>query len=408
MDLRQLTDKDITWLDANKNADVNSLWLKYHGDTDMEFLITQLQCRKKARGKLKDGIIDNHFIYPNALAVEQCSGSNMAALHASFISPADRVLDMTMGLGIDAMTISKACRSIVMIDLKQDNVEAARLNMERLSLRNATAICGDSIEYLSKAEDGAFDVIFIDPARRGKNGQRLYALGDCEPNVINLLPLALKKAKRMIIKASPMLDIDKMVTDLAPYHTDIIVTGSATECKEVIAAIDFDKPRETDDYSVRCIVPDVGQLMFRSSNEDNAISTFEVPKAEMKLFEPSAVLLKSGCFNLLSQRYNLPKISPSTHLYLSSAPITDLNLGNWWNILEVISFDKISIKNISRRYPSISISTRNFPIDADTLRHRLKVSENSGRLKLWGTTDHEGRKCIIIGERIQKNIPAHS
>lgn len=401
MEMRLLTDKDLAWLDANKNVDVNSLWLKYHNDDDMTFLITQLQCRKKARGKLSDGIVDSHFIYPNPLAVEQCSGTSMAAIHSSLISHNDRVLDMTMGLGIDALTISKKCQSMVMMDIKQDNVDAAQLNIERLSLHNVTPICGNSINYLSEAADGAFDVIFIDPARRGKNGQRLYALGDCEPNVIDILPLAATKAKRMIIKASPMLDIDKMVEELTPYHTDIIVTGNLTECKEVIADIHFDKQRETDHYHISCIIPEAGRLDFLSSDEATAVATFEIPTAGLRLFEPSPTLSKAGCFNLISQRFNISKISPATHLYLSSssAPV-EINLGSWWNILEVLPFDKSSIKNISRKYPSISIAARNFPMDADTLRRRLKVSENSGKLKLWATTDINGRRYLIIGERI--------
>lgn len=99
MKLRQLTSEDIAWLDDNKHADINSLWLKHKGNVDMEFLITQLQCRQKARGKLDRSIVDERFVYPNALAVEQCSGDSMATLHATMVSPDDRVLDMTMGLG---------------------------------------------------------------------------------------------------------------------------------------------------------------------------------------------------------------------------------------------------------------------------------------------------------------------
>ncbi len=103
----------------------------------------------------------------------------MATLHATMVSPEDRVLDLTMGLGLDAVSIARRCREIVLLDLKHDNVDAATLNIERLSVDTARAICGTSIEYLKDAADGAFDVIFIDPARRGADGKRLYALFDC-------------------------------------------------------------------------------------------------------------------------------------------------------------------------------------------------------------------------------------
>lgn len=120
----------------------------------------------------------------------------------------------------------------------------------------------------------------------------------------------------------------------------------------------------------------------------------------MALFEPYPTVLKSGCFNLLSQRYGMHKISPSTHLYLSAQPLAEIGIGSWWHIKDVMPFDKRSIKEIAKIYPSLSIATRNFPMDAEALRRRLKVAENSGKLKLWGTTDADGKKCLIIGERI--------
>lgn len=129
--LRQLTDEDISWLDDNRHADINALWLKHRDDDEMAFRITQLQCRQKLKRKLNDSFIDDRFVYPNTLAVEQCSGSSMASFHASLVNSDDKVLDMTMGLGIDAMTIARKCRKITMLDLKSDNVEAARLNISR-------------------------------------------------------------------------------------------------------------------------------------------------------------------------------------------------------------------------------------------------------------------------------------
>lgn len=396
--LRQLTDEDISWLDDNRHADINALWLKHRDDDEMAFRITQLQCRQKLKRKLNDSFIDDRFVYPNTLAVEQCSGSSMASFHASLVNSDDKVLDMTMGLGIDAMTIARKCREITMLDLKSDNVEAARLNISRLSLRNAAAICGDSVAYLTDSND-EYDVIFIDPARRGENGKRLYALADCEPDVTALLPLAASKAKRMIVKASPMLDIDKTVSELTPYHADIIVCGTPTECKEVIADIRFDS-QQCSDYNISCVIPGKGRMDFTADEERNAVASYMVPQQGMALFEPYPTVLKSGCFNLFSQRYGMHKISPSTHLYLSAQPLAEMGIGGWWHIKDVMPFDKRSIKEIAKIYPSLSIATRNFPMDADALRRRLKVTENSGKLKLWGTTDADGKKCLIIGERI--------
>src|SRR5690606_21095929 len=73
------------------------------------------------------------------------------------------------------------------------------------SLDNIELYVGDSLEKLKALTH--IDAIYVDPSRRSETG-RVFLLEDCEPNVILYQNLYLEKAKKVIIKVAPMLDID--------------------------------------------------------------------------------------------------------------------------------------------------------------------------------------------------------
>ena len=103
--------------------------------------------------------------------------------------------------------------------------------MKALGLNNVEIIEGDSVEWL-KAKDIKYDTIFIDPARRDSTG-RHFALKDCRPDIIENIELLLCHCKKLIIKASPMIDITKACKEL-PAICKTVVIGTVKECKEVM------------------------------------------------------------------------------------------------------------------------------------------------------------------------------
>ncbi len=92
------------------------------------------------------------------------------------------------------------------------------------SMRTAGNGLDDAVE---KGEH--FGVIFIDPARRASDGSRVFALADCEPNIIEMLPKLKRVCELLIVKMSPMLDISHTVSELNPFS--VIALGTPTECK---------------------------------------------------------------------------------------------------------------------------------------------------------------------------------
>ena len=68
------------------------------------------------------------------------------------------------------------------------------------------------------------DCIFIDPARRDGHGGKTVAIGDCEPDIAALEELLLRKARHVLVKLSPMLDLTLALNDLKHVREAHIVS----------------------------------------------------------------------------------------------------------------------------------------------------------------------------------------
>ena len=147
------------------------------------------------------------------------------------------MVDLTCGLGIDVYHFAQGAKSITAVERNLDIAQAVMYNAGILGFSNINVQNTDCCEFIRNTERH-FDVAFIDPARRGNSGKRLFALSDCEPNVTAILDDIKEKCDKLIIKASPMLDISQVIRDL-PGVTEIYAIGTPQECKEIVAIVDF-------------------------------------------------------------------------------------------------------------------------------------------------------------------------
>ena len=131
---------------------------------------------------------------------------------------------MTAGLGVDAFHLAQKAKYVTAIDLNEDVAEALSINAKALNITNFTGINADSVEYLKNSTEH-FDTIFIDPARRGDGGKRLFALSDCQPNVVEVLDLIKRHCDKLIIN---LADIKKDEPNLTKEE----LIGLVKELKE--------------------------------------------------------------------------------------------------------------------------------------------------------------------------------
>lgn len=391
----ELNDDMICWIETHRNDDPTRLRLKYHGLEHSEIMIMQIECRKRASKKLPKILQNNRFLFPTILSSEQCTSEALAEQHAEFIR-GKSVLDMTCGLGIDTFHIAQNVQNVTAIEIAPEVALAAQYNSKILGLNNVKVICDDCTNFLQNTTE-LYDTIFIDPARRGSNGQRLFALSECMPNVIDLLPIIRNRCKRLVIKVSPMLDITQIVRELN-IVSEIYAIGTRQECKEIVAIIDFDHDIKPLSPMIHALTighdNDKNDIVFTTAEEQETEAFYKQPEMGMILYEPYPSIMKASPLKLISQRYKIGKLHPNTHLYLSFDIVNDFP-GNKYFIEQIIPFNSRTIKNVKCDYPTINVAVRNFCMSTEDLKKKLKIKDG-GTKKLFGVTTTKNERILII------------
>lgn len=370
------------WIDAHMSDNPARLRLKYGHSRANEIL--QIECRRKYATKLGAAFkADPQFIFPTALSGEQSTSCRLADFHASMIGKGWRVADLTAGLGIDAMAMARhtGSQGFVLAVERDDTVaDALRHNARTIdNLEVAGSDCRTLLDVWA-AEGMQFDCMFIDPARRDNAGGRVYALDQCEPDVVAMLPLLRAVTKRLIIKASPMLDISHTLS-LLPEAVKVTVLGTPTECKELDITCEFGRNTYHEPL-IEAVT--IGQnvdsrFTFTRSEEATATVNYGIPQPGDYILEPYPPVMKAAPYRLLAERFGLSKPSANTQLWYGRSIPAGFP-GRAFEVEETQPFMSKNIKRYSSRYPRICVTTRNFDISAVVLRAKLGVKDGPGRM----------------------------
>lgn len=402
----ELFDKDFQhWIDAHRNDNVATLRLRHAGDSPaIKEAISQIEYDHKAGDKFRkcslmggaDGSVDCSFCprwFPSALSVEQASSATMACFHASLVAKGSSVLDMTMGLGVDSAAIASLDEARVTA-IERDSRLCLFAEVNYSSIPNLEIINADSVEWLRESQI-RFDYIFIDPARRDDVGRRVYNIHDCTPDISEILPLLLEHAPHLLVKLSPMLDISATIADLR-HVAEVYVVEERGDVRELLVHIDRDVESDVDNTKIVAINVN-SNFIFTRAEEAAASEYYEAPEPEGYLYEPSPAIMKAGPFRLLSDRFCVGALHPNTHLYVSSEMVDGFP-GKCYRIIAVIPYASKYIKRFAKEYPAASVSVRNFPCPAETLRAKLKVRE-SDAVKVAGVTLKGGEQVLVVMEK---------
>lgn len=381
-------------------ADVMKLILKSENcEFDKKFAVLQIECRNKYISKLPEILLNEKFLFPKTICGEQCTHETIAKLHASMFHPGENVLDMTMGLGIDTYYISKIVESVDAIEYDEQIAEIAEYNFRDIA-SNIKVYNSDSVEFI-KSTSKQFSTIFIDPARRDANNKRMFGFHDCQPDVIDLLSTLREHSSRLIIKASPMLDIKKSIDELR-YVSDIWIVAIKNSCKELLFVLDLKGNPTLQDVTIHTINYDKSiqefDYMYDSTAEvskyicENAITAGKI------LLEPNSCIIKGGRSEKLIEKYPMiEKISKNSHLFVSDSVVTDFP-GRQFVIDNVIPFKDKNIKSL-KSYKALNVSTRNFKLSAEQLKSKLGVKDG-GENYLFGTTLSKGSMILVLCSKL--------
>ncbi len=373
------------------------LLFKYQGKTDFDLkeAVQQISARQKAKAKLPSWAANPEIIFPQPVSVEQCSSEETAKFKAELVS-GSTFLDLTTGFGIDAFYIGRNFKNVLCFELQTDLAAIVKANFQLLEPYKFDVRVGDGIEYLKNTSD-RFDLIYVDPARRGSQNQKLYKLADCEPDVVSLWPLLTAKSHLILIKASPILDIKGVIQELPDIHK-ICVVAVKNEVKEILLL--RKKNGLSNPPEITCVNLSDSKSFFFEFNfqqEEQAVVSFgEVGKY---LIEPFSAILKAGAFKLFANRFDLKKLHPNSHLYTTSSFKDDI-MGRVFEVISEIKADKKSIKSI---FPTgkVNVITRNYSIKADELKRKFNLKDG-GEDFLIGTKVGEKFRLFHV-RRLEKN-----
>ncbi len=384
----------------NEKADTSLLLLKYHDKElpfSLEFAVDQIICRRKTSKKIPSFLSQEQFIFPDIISSEQASDERVAEYHAELTGSGKVVLDMTAGLGIDAMSIAMRGNNVTACDIDHHKSNALSHNAKILNIRNLRPICTDSTTFLNSIASKV-DIIFVDPARRDADNRRTYSFADCSPDIVKLLPLMLSKANRIFVKSSPLLDITQILKEI-PVTSYIHIVCVKGECKEVLVEIAVDTPF----HGIRIIdLHDTGIISDFMLEKDELILT-EAPVASCEdlktgqfLYEPNAGLMKIRPYGALCSRFpDMKHIAKNTALLVSGKYHPDFP----GRVLRIDDFpDKEGLKNLyNGKY---CIVTRNYLVEADTLRKKLRVKEGTDKFIYAFRATLFNRNVICIATKL--------
>lgn len=367
----------------NLHADIHKITLRkspFAGVSSRE-LAEQIDSRKRSEKKLPTWFATPGIYYPPKLSIEQTSSETTAAYKAGLIR-AEHAIDLTGGFGVDSYYFSRVVGSLVHVEQNKDLSEIAKRNLNALGRDNITFINDDSLSFLQNYQ-GKFDTLYVDPSRRVED-KKVFLLEDTVPNVVDNLELFFSVAHRVVIKTSPMLDIQAGLRAFKGSTVELHIVSVKNDCKELLWVLSADNDAEA---RIICSALGSGQPLhfefFLSNERKEVISTYSNPG--VYLYEPDVSVLKSGAFKSLASRFDLQKLGINTHLY-TSGDFKENFPGKVFKITSWAPYASFSREKISG---SFNVVSRNFPLSTEQLKKKHKLSDGGNDFLIFTTASDQ-------------------
>lgn len=408
------------YIQRHLNDDTAALLLQAHAlggsrhvaREQVEFAVEQIEARRRLKDKLPEWYANPDLVMGGRVPAEQCSSEQTARYKRSIIE-GESLCDMTGGMGVDFWYMSEGMERAIYTERQSHLCEAARHNFGALA-------DGHHPQIEVREGDGrnlpipSVDVIYLDPARRAGDGSRVYAIEDCEPNVLEWQDELLQHARMVLVKLSPMVDIKDVLRKLKGV-TDVHVVAVKNECKEVLVAAHAlrdslhaeclpTEKMERNDVLIHCVdflTNETIQYSFSLSDEMSVFLTDGGVKRY--LYEPDVTLMKAQAFGSLCARYPVWQLDVDTHLMTSDELIPDFP-GRIFEVEEQIPFSSKMLKRLKREIPQANIATRNFLLTADALRKKTGIKDG-GEVYLFGAKIKDVGQMLLKCRK--KSLPSY-
>ncbi len=381
-------------------------------DIDMDTAVNCIESRRKLKGKVNEWYENPEMVFPLKLSAEQCSssatGHYKAALAEKIADKKDwRIADLTGGLGVDSWFFSKRAEKVLYNEMQTALCKAAEHNFKALDTYNINISNSIAESNSISSIIGSFhpDIIYMDPARRGEGGRKVFLIEECTPDVLTLKDEIFRHCRHILIKLSPMADITMVCERLGMTCREVHVVSSEGECKELLIWMDREWQEGYDITAVELPngFPEKEAAGLRFSPEEEKSSAADIASETGEfLFEPGKSLTKAGAFNVTADHFHITKLGKSTHYYTTSDPSTVALLKGYGKVFQISEYsplDKRSIKEAGKNHPKAEVTARNIPMTSDALRKKLGCS-SGGDVHIFGLRSDIKGNLLMVCKRI--------
>ena len=447
----------------NREADVRALALhmRQYPEMDAAFALQQIEGWQKARQKLPELAAIDGWLWPKRVSVEQSSSQATALYKKAVLEKwkmengkwkigAQRLVDLTGGMGVDCYYLSEGFEEVHYVERDEELCRLAEKNFalagKKVQVHHCSAeewlkVLTSQAQTIGRAVQGYREdtTIFVDPARRDKNGGKVFRLEDCEPNVVELLSILRACAGRVLMKLSPMLDITAAVRSLGGA-AEVHVVAVKNEVKEVLVLIEGARDKEqrartgadvqgnSMDPEITCVNLETEEeaFVFRKSEEEGENRSDRANEnnrpnetnggdggEELWLVEPNGAIMKAGGWTCFGAKYGLEELGPNSHLFcvpgdprcMQESPKAVRRMYGYFcgkagaeKLLPGRIFRvKIASKEELKTLNQANVICRNYPMSADALKKKLRVRDGGEKYVI--ATQIGSKPVLFLGVR---------
>ena len=385
MEIEKLFEPEVQkFIQENRYADIRQLALKAQGKFDLPlgFLMDQINGKQKAKKKLPSWFDNDKIVYPADISMQQCSSEISATLKTKHLSQGGTCIDLGGGLGIDTYYLAQKFEKVIYVEQNEDLCQIVAHNFKAFKINNVEVVHANGEEFI-QSYDGKVDLIFLDPARRDQEQNRIFQFEDCSPNIIELEKLLLNKGKNLLIKASPLIDITSAYHQFPEFKTCQII-GINNECKEVMFSTFENLP------SLTCLHWTNGKLeeyTFDKSTE--VFNGFTKAQQGGYIYEPNVTIRKAQQQDQIANQFDIGKLFKNGSLYFS----TDLKADFPGRIFKLEQ--ELTNKKQIQKLKQAEVISKNYPLIATDFKKKYKLAASAQNF-IFAFTDYTDQKQVWL------------
>lgn len=370
------------------------LLFKSAKQADLTFLsaaVTLIRLRRNAAGKF----VRNDKMFFTTLGLEQSTGERIADHIAARFSPDWRVADLTCSIGGNLISLAKRCRSIVGVDLNEQNIACAQENVAVYELKDKVEfIVGDARNNIKSG----IDAFFLDPARDREGKTKTRSILNSEPSLTELLPKIFSVTKNVGVKISPAFDYQELA--LLPDQPEVEIISENNNCK--VAMLWFGALKKYE-RSASCFV---GRHCYFYHDDSKIAPTDIVDSLGAYLYEPNKAISRARLLSEIAAEYGLKQLSGSLSFLTGDQLVADDKPGllRTFKVMASGDFAAKAFPGFLKEngIARVDVMVKDFPMKPEEILKRFKLKEGGGLTLIFWTSRQGKRRYILAKNQLYK------